>query len=90
MRKPMVTRTVTFTSGKALCVDTSNCETITMDYTVSGKHEIDSPKLRKMVERNLILRDGVVVVKIMTAETSTKLMGMSEADFIANAEEIER
>ena len=84
-RKPMVTRTVTTTKAKILCVNTVAEETVTQVVEVPRTYTDDS-KLLKAVKETL---DATIIpVKVISTETVETLYGMTEQKFIELAEKL--
>lgn len=84
-RKPMVTRTVTTTKTKVLCVDTVSEETVTQVVEVSRTYTDDS-KLLKAVKETL--DSTLIPVKVISTEIVETLYGMTEQHFIELAEKL--
>lgn len=84
-RKPMVTRTVTTTKAKILCVNTVAEETVTHVVEVPRTYTDDS-KLLKAVKETL--DTTIIPVKVISTETVETLYGMTEQKFIELAEKL--
>jgi hypothetical protein len=84
-RKPMVTRTVTTTKAKILCVNTVAEETVTQAVEVPRTYTDDS-KLLKAVKETL--DETIIPVKVISTETVETLYGMTEQQFIELAEKL--
>ena len=84
-RKPMVTRTVTTTNATVLCVNTVAEETVTQVVEVPRTYTDDS-KLLKAVKETL--DSTIIPVKVISTETVETLYGMTEQQFIEQAEKL--
>lgn len=84
-RKPMVTRTVVTTVAKILCVNTSTEETETKVIEVPRTYTDDN-KLIKAVKETL--DPTLIPVKVILTETVETLYGMTEQQFIEQAEKL--
>lgn len=81
----MVTRTVTTTKATVLCVNTVAEETVTQVIEVPRTYTDDS-KLLKAVKETL---DATIIpVKVISTETVETLYGMTEQQFIEQAEKL--
>lgn len=81
----MVTRTVTSTKATVLCVNTVAEETVTQVIEVPRTYTDDS-KLLKAVKETL---DATIIpVKVISTETVETLYGMTEQQFIEQAEKL--
>ncbi len=81
----MVTRTVTTTKAKILCVNTVAEETVTQAVEVPRTYTDDS-KLLKAVKETL--DETIIPVKVISTETVETLYGMTEQQFIELAEKL--
>lgn len=88
MRKPMVTRTITSTSVKALCVNPQTAVTFEQDFTLSGKILEKDKALKKASKQ--YNTDECTIVAIRELKEVNELYGMDEADFIAGAKILDR
>ena len=84
-RKPMVTRTVTTTKATVLCVNTVAEATITEVVEVPRTYTDDS-KLLKAVKETLDVT--IIPVKVISTETVETLYGMTEQQFIEQADKL--
>lgn len=84
-RKPMVTRTVTTTKATVLCVNTVAEETVTQVVEVPRTYT-DDAKLLKAVKETLDA--AIIPVKVISTETVETLYGMTEQQFIEQAEKL--
>lgn len=89
MRTPMVTRTVKATKLNALTVNLDTKEVSEQEYIMSGVYK-DEAALTKAVAKHSPAPEGVKIVKIISATTIEKLLGITEAEFIAIARPISR
>lgn len=83
MRKPMVTRTITSTRVRVLCVNPQSAETFEDEFLLTGKI-VDKDKVLKRVS-NLYNTENCTIVAIRDIEEVNELYGMDEEDFIAGA-----
>ena len=81
----MVTRTVTTTKATVLCVNTVAEETVTQVVEVPRTYTDDS-KLLKAVKETL--DSTIIPVKVISTETVETLYGMTEQQFIEQAEKL--
>lgn len=88
MRKPMVTRTITTTKAIVLCVDVQNGESCNEVVTLPRTYK-DDAKLLKAVQ-GAIDTDTKKAVHVVSSEVVETLYGMSEADFIVGATELDK
>ena len=86
MRKPMITRTFTGTKVVALVCDTTTCELSNEVCVIPAR--VAENKLEK-VAREMLSNDTVKFVSIVSTEKTETLMGMSEADFMKYAVELD-
>ena len=87
MRESMVTRTVIGTKVTALAMDTNTCEPSNVTYEIGGSYVNDEKLLNKVRKEHDT--EDFKIVKIVNVEQFEKRYGMKEADFIANAVELE-
>lgn len=82
MRERMVTRTVTQTMVKVMCLNVTTAEVTINDYTIGGTYtEVDLlKKCKKLFET-----DEFKLVHIETSKVEEILLGMTEEDFIRYA-----
>lgn len=83
MRKPMVTRTITTTRVRALCLNPQSAETFEDEFLLTGKIA-DKDKVLKTVSK-LYNTENCTIVAIRDIKEVNELYGMDEADFIAGA-----
>ena len=84
-RKPMVTRTVTTTKATVLCVDTVAEETVTQVVEVPRTYTDDKKLLNAVKDA---LDATTIPVKVISTETVETLYGMTEQNFIEQAEKL--
>lgn len=78
----MITRTVTQTTAKVMCLNVTTAEVTINEYTIGGTYT-DSDLLKKC--KKLFETDEFKVVHIESSKVEEILMGMSEDDFIRYA-----
>lgn len=86
-RKPMVTRTIITTKVNVLCMDVVKCEPFNKEVLLPRTFA-DEKKLMKAVEEAVNV-DNIKAVHVVDVDTVETLYGMSEADFIAIAVELD-
>lgn len=82
MRERMVTRTVTQTIAKVMCLNVTTAEVTINEYTIGGAYT-DSDLLKKC--KKLFETDEFKVVNIESSKVEEILLGMTEEDFIRYA-----
>ena len=82
-RKPMVTRKIKFTSVNVLCVNIETGETFNRVVKLSGYYK-NLVKLRNVVDEK-INTDTVKAVQFVDVTQGTKLLGMTEEEFMSYA-----
>lgn len=82
-RKPMVTRKIKFTTVNVLCLNIETAEPFNTVVKLVG-HYNNEVKLRKAVDEK-INSDTEKTVHIVDVTHETKLLGMTEEDFISYA-----
>lgn len=82
MRERMVTRTVTQTTAKVMCLNVNNSRVTINEYTIGGTcTEVDLlKKCKKLFET-----DEFKLVHIESSKVEEILLGMTEEDFIRYA-----
>lgn len=82
-RAKMVTRTIEQTTARTMCLRVDTAEVTIEEYTIGGAPDKDEllKKLKAIYET-----DNFKVVAIKDTYTETKLLGMTEEDFIRYAE----
>jgi hypothetical protein len=82
MRERMVTRTVTQTTAKVMCLNVTTAEVTINEYTIGGTYtEVDLlKKCKKLFET-----DEFKVLHIESSKVEEILLGMAEEDFIRYA-----
>lgn len=83
-RQPMVTRTITITKARVLCLNLETREPIEKIVDVSRTFK-DSKKLMRKVEE-IVNSDTMKAVKILSIDIEQILYGMTEQKFIETAE----
>lgn len=81
-RKRMVTRTVTQTSAKIMCLNVTTAEVTINEYTIGGTYT-ESDLLKKC--KTLFESDEFKLVHIELSKAEDILLGMTEEDFIRYA-----
>lgn len=84
-RIPMVTRTITTTKANVLCVNILSGETFDKEITVSRTYKSDDVLMKK-IKPIIEVEDNVKAVHVISKEEIETLYGMTEDDFIKNAE----
>lgn len=82
MRERMVTRTVTQTTAKVMCLNVTIAEATINEYTIGGTYT-ESDLLKKC--KKLFETDEFKVVHIESSKVEEILLGMTEEDFIRYA-----
>lgn len=82
-RKPMVTRKVKFTSVNVLCLNIETAEPFNRVIKLPG-HYNNEVKLRKVVDEK-INTETEKTVHIVDVARETKLLGMTEEEFMSYA-----
>ena len=82
-RKPMVTRKIKFTSVNVLCLNIETAESFNRVVKLPG-HYNNELKLRKVVDEK-INTDTEKTVHIVDVAHETKLLGMTEEEFMSYA-----
>lgn len=83
-RVPMVTRTMTVTKAKVLCLNIAEGHPFEKEIELPRTYK-DEKKLMEKI-KSLIDNDNEKAVHIVSTEIIKKLYGMSEDTFMANAE----
>lgn len=81
---PMVTRTMKTTKVNVLCMDLINAEPVNRDLTIPRVYK-DEKKLFKVVQ-SILDNDEIKAVKIVKSEEVEILYGMTEQEFMENAQ----
>ena len=82
-RVPMVTRTITITKAKVLCVSIVENKTFEQEVTLPRTYK-DEKSLMKQVKAALE-NDNVKPLRVISAEEVETLYGMTEQEFITTA-----
>jgi hypothetical protein len=88
MRAPQVTRTMESTKVTVLTVNTVEQTTEVKEFILPRTYK-DNEKILNVL-RKMDLGENVQPVSIHSVEVQTKLYGMSEADFMKYAKELDR
>lgn len=83
-REPMVTRTITTTKANVMCLDINIGEPINKSVTVPRTYKDEDSLFKKV--KSVIDTDTLKAVHIVDSEVIETLYGMSEQNFIENAE----
>lgn len=81
-RERMVTRTVTQTTAKVMCLDVTTAEVSINEYTIGGTYK-ETDMLKKC--KKLFETDDFKLVHVESSEVKDILLGMPEEDFIRYA-----
>lgn len=82
-RQPMITRTITTTKCKVLCVNIAEEKPVTIEVVIPRTYK-DEKAILKQVEK-AITDENMKPVHISESVEVETLYGMSEQDFIASA-----
>ena len=89
MAKPkMVTRTMSTTQATLLCLDVESAEPENRTFTFPGTFKKDADILRAAAKLLEIEAPTIHAVHVVNVEVKEVLYGMTEADFIAHANEL--
>lgn len=84
MRKEnMVTRTMKTTEAAFLCINVESAEPFNQTISLPGTYKSDEAIEKR--GREILNKDGVRMVALVSKEEKEALYGMPETDFIANA-----
>jgi len=86
MRKPIVSRSMKVTAIKVKCYDLEKDEPFDLEREIPRTYKDDASLLKAV--KSYVENDTTKVLKILSAEQSTKLYAMSEQTFMENALEI--
>lgn len=84
----MVTRTVTVTKYRAMCVDTNIEQIIIKQGEIAGDYT-SKPELLKRL-KTLYESEEIKYVNILTAQTTTQKRGMPEQEFFEKSVNLEK
>ena len=84
-RIPMVTRTITTTKANVLCVNILSGETFDKEIMLSRTYKTDDVLMKK-IKPIIEVEDNVKALHVISKEEIKTLYGMTEDDFIKNAE----
>ena len=82
MKERMVTRTVTQTTAKVMCLNVTTAEVTINEYTIVGTYT-DSDLIKKC--KKLYETDDLKLVHLESSKVEEFLLGMTEEDFIRYA-----
>ncbi len=82
-RIPQVTRTITTTHAKVLCLDLSTKKPITKEVIIPRTYKDEAAALK--VIKPMLESDELKVVHVVDTQTVDTLYGMTESDFIIHA-----
>lgn len=86
MRKPIISRTMVVTKGKAFCVHLATQETFEYDFELPRTYPT-AAKLEKALRKE-IDTDECRFCYIIKSDTEKKLYAMTEQDFLKNAKQV--
>lgn len=86
-REAMITRAIVGAKVVAMVVDIDKAETLTQTFEL-GHYSDDAKKVHKAVEK-LIDDENIKLVKVLDVQKTEKLLGITEADFIKYAVELD-
>lgn len=86
-RAKMVTRTILGTEAEVMVFSNTSNEVDTIKVSVGGQFD-DDAKLLKAIEKTTNSEE-IKVLKVVTSTKIDKLLGMTEADFLKYAHEID-
>lgn len=84
MRKPMVTRTIISTKATVLCLNVETAEPCNKEFVLPRTYK-DEKKILKAIEA-MNDDENLKAVHVVKVETLEELYGMTEEEFIKNAE----
>lgn len=82
-RQPMVTRTITTTKAKVLCLDLAEEKPFTKEVILPRTYKDEKAMLKRI--EPMVNSETVKVVHVQSAEIEETLYGMTEQEFIAAA-----
>lgn len=82
-RQPQVTRTITTTKAKVLCLDLTNEQPFVKEVVLPRTYRDERSMMKKIIP--LVESDTVKAVHIQSAVTEETLYGMTEQEFIEQA-----
>lgn len=86
-RNKLITREFSLTVGQVLTVNLETRETTVHNFTLTGKYENAEIILQAIKKQ---IGENIVPVQIMSFENDTKLYGITEDNFLANAIELDK
>lgn len=84
-RAPMVTRTITTTKAKIMCLNIATGESETVEVNLPRTYK-DDASLLKVAKAQIETNDTLKAVHVVSKEEVETLYGMTEQDFINKAE----
>lgn len=87
-RQPMVTRTIQTTHVTVFCVNTETRDTFEQIFTLPRTYKNDE-KMMKVLEK-FLTGEPIKPISIISSEVKEAIYGMTEAEFIQNAHEMEK
>lgn len=87
-RIPQVTRTLTVTEVKALCLDLTTGETLTKEFTLPRTYK-NEPTIMKTL-RKKHETDTLKIAHIVSYEVSTDLYGQTEEEFVEHGHKLDK
>lgn len=82
-RQPMITRTVTTTKAKVLCINLVDEKPFTQEVVLPRTYKDERSMLKRI--KPLVENDTVKVVHVQSVKTLETLYGMTEQQFIDSA-----
>lgn len=86
-RKPQVTRTMTVTTAKVLCLDLIEQKPFEKEVLLPGSYASEAAMMKKI--HPLVDSTVTRAVHVNDSEVSTEIYAMSEQEFLLNAHRIE-
>ena len=82
-RQPMVTRTITTTKAKVLCLDLVNEQPFTKEVVLPRTYKDEKAMMKKLIP--LVETETTKAVHVQSVEIQETLYGMTEQEFIEAA-----
>lgn len=82
-RQPQVTRTITTTKAKVLCLDLTNEQPFVKEVVLPRTYKDERSMMKKIVP--IVESDTVKAVHVQSVVTEETLYGMTEQEFIEQA-----
>ena len=86
-RNKLITREFNLTVGNVLTVNLETRETTVHNFTLTGKYE-KAETILEVIKKQI--GENLVPVQIISFENETKLYGITEDNFLANAIELDK